>query len=104
MKELIRVSQQLCLSCKYHTGVGTQPGKNQKSQGMLPNIGCNYLKIAGHSRIFENGKKAYDPAFCDKYEPGKPKRADIQIGSRERDEYENYKARKVFKERKIPTI
>lgn len=89
--KMVKTSEKICSSCKYRINV------EQK-------VSCNYLEVAGHSRIFENGKKAYDPAFCDKYEPGKPKRADIQIGSRERDEYENYKARKVFKERKIPTI
>ena len=104
MSELIKITQQLCLSCKYHMGVGTQPGKQQKAQGILPNIGCNYLKIAGHSRIYVNGKKAYDPAYCDKYEPGKPKKPGIHLGDVEMDEYEEYKVRKIFKERKIPTV
>ena len=104
MAELLKVSQKLCLSCKYHMGVGTQPGKQQKAQGMLPNVGCNYLKVKGHSRIFVNGVKAYDPEYCDKYEPGIPERADIHLGDVELDEYEEYKVRRIFKERKIPTV
>ena len=104
MSELIKLSQTVCLSCKYHMGVGTQPGKNQKAQGMLPNVGCNYLKITGRSRIYENGKKAYNAAYCDKYEKGKPDRPNIHLGDVEYEEYDKYKVRKIYKERKIPTI
>lgn len=102
--KLIKLSQTVCLSCKYHMGVGTQPGKQQKEQGVLPNVGCDYQRIAGHSRIFVNGKKAYDPAYCDKYEPGDPKRHDIRLGDVPKDEYDEYKIRKIYAERKIPTV
>ena len=101
MKDLVKVSQATCLSCKYHMAIGTQPGKTQKAQGMLPNVGCNYLTITGHSRIFEKGAKAYPPEYCDKYEPGE-KLTDFsafQIGEVEHDEYERYKMNRVLKER-----
>ena len=104
--KLIKLSQSVCLSCKYHMGVGTQPGKQQKAQGMLPNVGCNYMSIAGHSRIYVNGVKAYDSAYCDKYEPGEQLTdgGDLVLKDAETDEYERYKMQKVAKERKIPTV
>lgn len=103
MCELVKVSQKICLSCKYHMAIGTQPGRLQKMQGTLPNVGCNYLTIAGHSRIFEKGEKAYPSDYCDKYDPGDKMTdfGEFQIGGVEHDEYERYKMDKVFKERGI---
>lgn len=103
MCELVKVSQKVCLSCKYHMAIGTQPGRLQKMKGTLPNVGCNYLTIAGHSWIFEKGVEVYDPAYCDKYDPGDKLTSfgEFQIGEVEHDEYERYKMDRVFKERGI---
>ena len=103
MKEVVKVSQRTCLSCKYHMAIGTQPGRLQKAKGTMPNVGCNYLSITGHSRIFEKGEKAYPSEYCDKYEPGDKLTdfGEFQIGNVEHDEFERYKMDRIFKERGI---
>ena len=70
MSKLIRVSAKTCQKCKYRMGFGSQPGKEQKEKGQCMNVACNYLGIERHSRIFEDGKMAYDPKFCDKFKKG----------------------------------
>ena len=63
---IVKATYEVCSKCKYRVGFGAAPGKNQSNH----NICCNYWKIMNHSRIFENGKKAYDPKYCDKFEVG----------------------------------
>ena len=70
MSKLIKVSAKTCQKCKYRMGFGSQPGKEQKEKGQCMNVACNYLCIEKHSRIFKNGKLAYDPKFCDKFKKG----------------------------------
>lgn len=101
MRKLIKTNSEICRSCRYHMGFGSQPDKEQK---VCNNVACNYQEVTGHSRIFENGKIAYPPELCDKYEPGEkdtyfgnfimPKRVD-------KEEYEKYKIHKVKRERKV---
>ena len=71
MGTLIRVDARICASCRYRQGFGSQPGKEQTEAGHNMNFACNYQKIEGHSRIFVEGKLAYDPKFCDKYKRGR---------------------------------
>lgn len=70
MGKLIKATSKVCLSCKYHMGFGSQPGKEQKDAGHFHNIACNYLDIAGHSRVLTPDGPLYDVEYCDKYEPG----------------------------------
>lgn len=63
---MVRATLRVCKKCKYRTGFGSSPGKARERD----NYCCNYLAITGHSRIFENGKYAYDAEFCDKFEEG----------------------------------
>ena len=72
MAKLRLASFDLCIRCKYHAGIGSQPGRDQTEAGQNHNITCHYLKNTGHSRVFEHGQLAYDPAYCDKFEEGKP--------------------------------
>ena len=70
MRGKVKLSVDICRSCKYHMGFGSQPGKQQIDEGHCKNVACNYMQIEKHSRIFKNGKMAYDPKYCDKYEEG----------------------------------
>lgn len=72
MSKLQKADVQLCLRCKYHAGIGAQPGKEDTNAGHNHNIMCHYLKNTGHSRIFKHGELVYDPQYCDKFEEGKP--------------------------------
>ena len=72
MRHLVKVCAKTCYACCYHMGFGSQPGKKQKEAGHSMNVACNYLSIEGHSRIYENGKKAYDPKYCDNFREGIP--------------------------------
>lgn len=88
MRELIRVSSKVCARCKYRIQM------EQKAA-------CNYSQVIGHSRIFEHGKMAYAPEFCDKYEPGEMvnPHKDIDLAPSARDEYWDYKYKKIMEER-----
>jgi len=91
MGELRIVSRRLCASCKYRMGVGN-------------NVACNYLQIAGHSRLYENGVKMYDAAFCDKYESGRKLTTwadDLNLTRFEPEEYDTYKMQRVAQGRKV---
>ena len=68
MKDLIRRTKQVCARCQYRMRAGASPGRDGYSDY---NYCCNYLEIEGHSRIFEDGKMAYDAKYCDKYKRGK---------------------------------
>ena len=68
MRQLVKADRKTCKKCKYHTFMGNQPTKTND------NICCDYWNIEGHSRVFENGYAAYDPAFCDKFDTGKRSR------------------------------
>ena len=88
MRKLIRISAKMCTKCQYHGFMGQK-------------ISCNYLACEGHSRIFEDGKPAYDPAFCDKFQKGQMLRPykDLTIVSTGYEEFTDYKCVKVQKER-----
>ena len=70
MSKKIKVDARICATCRYRMGFGSQPGKEQTEAGHNLNIACDYLNKTGHSRIFINGKMAYKPQYCDKYEKG----------------------------------
>lgn len=55
---MVKTTPQTCAKCKYRCQIDQR-------------ITCNYLAITNHSRVFVKGGAAYDPAYCDKYEPGK---------------------------------
>lgn len=99
----IRISNDVCRTCKYRMGFGADPGGNN---GCVNNVVCNYLSVTGHSRIFTDGKMAYDPKFCDKYDPGKRERAphELVLTDSGKDEYDLYKGRKIAKERRYPNV
>lgn len=86
--EPIRISDEVCGSCKYR---GLMDGK----------LSCNYASITGHSRIFEGGQMAFPPNMCNKYDEGPmiDTRKEIYIFGSEIDEYESYKINKITKER-----
>lgn len=67
MNELIKATHRVCNRCRYSMGFGSQPCNAEAPD----NICCNYMEIRGESRIFKDGKMAYNPAYCDKYEKGK---------------------------------
>ena len=100
MSELIKVSPKICQKCKYHMGFGAQPGREQR---VVSNVCCNYADIEGHSRIFENGVRLYDPAYCDKFDPGTRKkgRSNITVKRNNYDEYSKYKFKRISEERGI---
>jgi hypothetical protein len=56
-----KITKKLCSTCKYRGA-------------MEQKISCNYMTCTGHSRIFQDGKMAYDPKYCDKYEKGRKKK------------------------------
>ena len=66
MKKMVKATPAICSRCKYHMGVRSSPGRKQTNN----NVCCNYFELTGYSRIYENGKLAYDPKYCDKYEKG----------------------------------
>ena len=57
-----KLDKSLCATCKYRCKFGNY-GHNGKNA-------CNYLDIAGVSRIFEGGIKVVPDGYCDKYEKG----------------------------------
>lgn len=71
MSKLRLANTELCSRCQYHSGFGSQPGKEQQQANHIRNIACNYLEITGHSRIFTPDGPTYDPKYCDKFEEGK---------------------------------
>jgi hypothetical protein len=88
MKEMEKITKKLCSTCKYRGGT------DQK-------ISCNYMTCTGRSRIFQDGKMAYDPKYCDKYEKGETDTSyrDINIVPQQaKDEYWDYKCVKIRKE------
>ena len=58
MSRLIKATPNICAMCRYRSNISSEFGN------------CEYQAITGHSRIFENGKLAYDPEYCDKFERG----------------------------------
>ena len=87
MARMMKLTPELCDNCIFMPAVREN--------------GCSYLTLTGHSRIFENGKLAYDPKFCDKYEKGEIDTSyrDINIVSKiGKDEYWDYKCVKIRKE------
>ena len=98
MRLLIRVDDgEMCKSCKYAQPFGSQPGSKQKEAGETARVCCNYLLVNERSRIFEDGKMAYDPAYCDKYEEGDrvSDKRKFAIFTLEHDEYYDYKCQKI---------
>ena len=61
MRILVEATQATCIKCKWRSGIKGQC-----------NVTCDYRDRTGKSRIFEDGKLAYDPKYCDKYEEGEP--------------------------------
>ena len=88
MRELIRINERTCAKCQYH-GFTSQK------------ISCNYLACEGHSRIFEDGQPAYNPAFCDKFKKGEALRPykELTLIGANYEEFTDYKCVKVQKER-----
>lgn len=86
MGRLQRATRELCLKCKYH-------GKSGNT------LSCNYERIAGHSRLFENGKMAYSPELCNKFEEGPAKNDWDEFNPKtvRYDDYENYMFQKMEK-------
>ena len=62
---LVKATKEICEMCRFRSGI--------------PEHGCNYSEIEGHSRIFIDGKMAYDPEYCDKFERGKRQRIRYEI-------------------------
>ena len=100
MAEQIKVNPQICASCKYHMGFGSQPNSDRAINN---NVCCNYLDIMGHSRIFKDGKPQIDPKYCDKYEEGEQligrSFADFTIYESDIDEFRDYNLCRVKIER-----
>ena len=100
MRELIKVGPEICARCKYHMPFGANPGHREC---MNRNIACNYKAITGHSRIFEKGKMAYAPEFCDKYEEGDVlpdyEWNEFKLGEKPVDLFDEYKMDKIMKEK-----
>lgn len=88
MKDLIKISAKTYAKCQYH-GL------------MEQKISCNYIACCGHSRLFEGGRMAYDPEYCDKYAEGEALRPfkDLTIGNMFHEEYADYKHTRIQKER-----
>ena len=57
-QKLVKATSTICAMCKYRSG-----DRERHS--------CSYWGITGQSRIFKDGKMAYDPQYCDKFERGK---------------------------------
>ena len=62
MGEMRKLERSLCATCKYRCKFGNY-GHNGR-------IACNYLDVAGKSRIFVNGEQVIPTGYCDKYEYG----------------------------------
>ena len=88
MRELIKINAKTCAKCQYHGMMGQK-------------ISCNYIACEGHSRIFEDGKMAFDPKLCDKFQEGQMLRPyrDLTIIGTIYEEFQDYKCVKVQKER-----
>lgn len=99
MGELVKIRPGLCASCIYRMGFGSQPNRPEKEYA---NVACNYLDITGHSRIFQDGEKAYDPRYCDKYEEGEACEKEwnhVYLGKSEYEAIEYYKMERINHER-----
>lgn len=83
-----KISKSLCSKCQYRTMIGSH-------------LACNYLSIAGQSRIFQNRETAYDPTLCDKFKEGEQiiPRVDAIFLPANMDIYEDYKYVKIRKEK-----
>jgi len=62
MGELQKITPSLCRTCIYRFKFGNF-GHNGRNA-------CNYLDVAGESRIFVKGEKVVPDGFCDKYVRG----------------------------------
>ena len=67
----MKINKNICAMCKYRSGI--------------PEHGCNYIMVEKHSRVFEDGKLAYDPSYCNKFERGAIVQADIALTLRKRE-------------------
>ena len=67
---MVKLCESICRMCKYRSG----------EQGDV----CNYWNITHSSRIFVDGKMAYDPEYCDKFERGKRIVTDREIYIKQR--------------------
>ena len=63
--KMVKINKNICGMCKYRSG--------------LPEHGCNYIMVKKHSRVYEDGKLAYDPRYCDKFERGAIVQADFAL-------------------------
>ena len=90
MGEIRKISKGLCSKCQYRTKIGS-------------NLACNYLAIAGQSRIYHGRTAAYDPKFCDKFKEGEQiiPRVDAVFIPVNTDIYEDYKCVKIRKEKSL---
>ena len=90
MGKIQKISKWLCLKCQYRTMIGSHQA-------------CNYLAIAGRSRIFQNGEAVNDPKFCDKFKEGEQiiPRVDAVFIPANTDIYEDYKYVKIRKEKSL---
>lgn len=70
---LVKATPHICRMCKYRSGDQTEV--------------CAYMAITGHSRIYVDGKAAYDVRYCDKFERGKRIVPDNSLKMRRRDEF-----------------
>lgn len=88
MEKMVKIGRSVCSKCQYRARFGQI-------------LGCNYLGIEGHSRIFQDKQPAYNPKYCDKFKEGEQivPRVDAIYYSREYDEYEDYKFVKIRKEK-----
>ena len=62
MGKMRKIANGLCSKCKYRCRFGNF-GHNGR-------VACNYIDVAGVSRIFVNGEKVVPDGYCDKYEYG----------------------------------
>ena len=81
-------NQKLCSKCQFRIQVEGR-------------YACNYRNVTGRSRIFIDGKMAYDPKYCNKFKKGdkqqEPWRDTYYLGA-ECDEYTEYRCQKMRKE------
>ena len=73
MSRMVKAIPSICRMCKYRAAV--------------PNEVCDYWNITKRSRVFEDGKLAYDPAYCDKFERGKRIEPDKSLFIRPREQW-----------------
>ena len=62
MGRLRKITTGMCVTCKYRCHIG--------NFGHNGEVACNYLDVAGESRIFVKGEKVIPDGYCDKYEYG----------------------------------